>query len=139
MDPNITEDSGQGKQMTVEEKAKLQMKQANIDTDFLEQLEQDVLSCSRAIEELLSQTRFTVGKMTQLSIQNMEALKVSADSTSDCVNSAVGSAHKFIKKCQELNEVFKGVEPLALQIKQIKMMLDAYEKFVAQLEIKPIK
>ena len=71
-------------------------------------------------------------QMTDLTIQNLEALQVGVDGTSVCVTQSVLNAHtvwyvldrfhiltsfiQFILKCQEMNENFKAVEPLAMQL-----------------------
>eukprot|EP00211_Chloroparvula_japonica_P013528 CAMPEP_0119133440 /NCGR_PEP_ID=MMETSP1310-20130426/13375_1 /TAXON_ID=464262 /ORGANISM="Genus nov. species nov., Strain RCC2339" /LENGTH=113 /DNA_ID=CAMNT_0007124131 /DNA_START=170 /DNA_END=511 /DNA_ORIENTATION=- len=108
------------------------MTKTGIDAGQLESLEQDAQQCVAALLDIVSRTNNAAAYITALSAQNLEAYQMCVESTGDNVNKSVLAANKYIEKCREINEVFRGVEPLYERIQEIKKLLDIYEKLVAQ-------
>jgi len=81
---------------------------------------------------LLTRLGASLHEMTINSVRYMEAMRDAVDGVHDSTMMAVGAMTVFIQKSQLLMEEMRTVEPLALQVGEIKRVLDMLDVMVRQ-------
>ncbi|KAH9490638.1 BLOC-1- complex subunit 6 [Bulinus truncatus] len=98
-----------------------------IDATAVIELENHAHKVADNLDLMMGNIRNNLHKMSAITIGCQDAYKRSVDITCDSVDASIKSMYALMAKCEELTAVMGPVEQLALQIKEIKRILDLFE------------
>ncbi|XP_059143888.1 uncharacterized protein LOC131931197 [Physella acuta] len=98
-----------------------------IDAAAVIELENHARRVADNLDLMMGNIRNNLHKMSALTIGCQDAYKRSVDITCDSVDASIKSMYALMAKCEELSMAMGPVEQLAVQIKEIKRILDLFE------------
>ncbi|GFR85548.1 BLOC-1-related complex subunit 6 [Elysia marginata] len=98
-----------------------------IDAAAVIELELHATRVADSLDLMMGNIRNNLHKMSAITIGCQEAYKRSVDITCDSVDASIKTMYALMAKCEELSASMGPVRQLALQIKDIKRVLDLFE------------
>uniref|UniRef100_A0A0B6ZD17 BLOC-1-related complex subunit 6 C-terminal helix domain-containing protein n=1 Tax=Arion vulgaris TaxID=1028688 RepID=A0A0B6ZD17_9EUPU len=98
-----------------------------IDPSAVIELENHALRVADSLDLMMGNIRNNLHKMSAITIGCQDAYKRSVDITCDSVDASIKSMYTLMAKCEELSMSMKPVDQLAIQIREIKRILDLFE------------
>lgn len=98
-----------------------------IDAAAVIELEVHATRVADSLDLMMGNIRNNLHKMSAITIGCQEAYKRSVDITCDSVDASIKTMYALMAKCEELSASMGPVRQLAVQIKDIKRVLDLFE------------
>jgi len=97
---------------------------------LLGQIERHAQNLELSLNRMLNHLQSSTNKMTTLTLENMKAYQTSLDRTCQIVDSNIKLMYQLMAKTEELNNSMSGVPKLAQNLKEIRRLLDLFERAV---------
>ncbi|KAI6187465.1 hypothetical protein M3Y98_00246600 [Aphelenchoides besseyi] len=97
------------------------------DSNVLVELESHARAISSNLDMALRDLRGAVHGVSDLSLETMQVFNSVVNDTCDCVDVVIRSMYTILSKTEELHSTFEGIQRLALQIKDMKRLVDMLE------------
>jgi len=96
--------------------------------EALDQIEKDARGLSQNVTRFLASLQAVMAAAGQISLQHTQTFSSAMDGLTNAVSDDVQSAHDLITKVEELLEEMAPIKKMAVQIKDIKKLLDTLER-----------
>ncbi|KAF0309979.1 BLOC-1-related complex subunit 6 [Amphibalanus amphitrite] len=94
---------------------------------LLDELERDARRLAAAADGLIESLTGTMYSISSLAVDSMEAYRDAVCKTCDSVDANIKAMYQLMAKTEELNKAVKQVHPLAVQVRELKRLLELFE------------
>ncbi|KAI6216590.1 BLOC (Biogenesis of Lysosome-related Organelles Complex) and Related complexes subunit-like protein [Aphelenchoides fujianensis] len=102
------------------------------DPNVLVELEAHARAISSNLDMALRDLRGAVHGISDLSLETMQVFGSVVNETCDSVDVIIRAMYTVLSKTEELHSAFEGIQRLALQIKDMKRLVDTLEKLFVE-------
>ncbi|KAJ4954487.1 hypothetical protein NE237_011270 [Protea cynaroides] len=99
----------------------------------LEVFEKDSTAIAESFTALFSSLRLALSEVTCSSVDHMRCFSDAAGRLQESVIEAATKGNRYINSCLRLNEEMRGIEGLAMQLKVLRINVDALDSAVNKL------